>query len=110
MLDQPAPKRIPMQDAARLWSRITGVPRPHRATLIRWATRGVKGTRLRAERLGGRWWTTPDDVRDFHRLMGAGPDDAIMPTPASRSAEIQKHLNDLDSRIAPRPSGRRKAK
>lgn len=102
MRSETTTKRIPMQEAARLWSRITGVPRPHRGTLIRWALKGVCGQRLRAERIAGRWYTTPDDVRDFHRVMGSQSEALMLPASATRVAEVQRQLSELDSKIARR--------
>lgn len=92
-----SPRMIPMNRVAVLWSKITGTPRRHRATFIRWATRGVKGVRLRAERLGGRWFATPEAVIDFHRQLtvasAAEADHAAGPT---RIAQIQASLTELD--------------
>ena len=60
-------RRISMQRAAAYWAKVTGAPRPHRGTLVRWATRGVRGRRLRAELLGGRWFTSEAEVDEFLR-------------------------------------------
>jgi len=102
--------KITMQDSAKLFARITGAPRPHRATMLRWAIKGVKGTRLRAERLGGRWYTTPEAVDDFLRHLNTLPDDAsgraVGPV---RAAQVQRALDELDHKIA-RPGRKPKAK
>lgn len=39
--------------------------RLHISTLHRWRTRGLRGKKLNARRLGGRWFSTLDDVMDF---------------------------------------------
>lgn len=94
--------KITMSDSARLFARLTGAPRPHRATMLRWAIKGVKGTRLRAERLGGRWYTTPEAVEDFLRLVNTVPDDTADRTAGPvRAAQVQRALDDLDRKIAP---------
>ena len=49
-MQQPETK-ISMNQGAAYWASITGAPRPHRSTLIRWAIKGVRGKRLRAEPL-----------------------------------------------------------
>jgi hypothetical protein len=107
-MHQPEPK-ISMNDAAAYWSRITGAPRPHRGTLIRWAIRGVRGKRLRAEPLAGRWYTTTDAIEEFLRHVSqpaaAGVDRTAGPV---RTAQVQRALDDLDAVIAPKRPGRRK--
>lgn len=104
-------KRIDMQRAAAYWARKTGAPRPHRGTLVRWATRGVRGRRLRAELLGGRWYTSEGEVDAFLRHLTQVPamccDQSAGPV---RAGQVQAALADLDERIAPRARGRRKAK
>jgi hypothetical protein len=100
--------KITMQDSAKLFARITGAPRPHRATMLRWALKGVRGTRLRAERLGGRWYTTPEAVEDFLRLVNTLPDDTTGRTAGPvRAAQVQRAIDDLDRKIAPKRPGRK---
>jgi hypothetical protein len=99
-MDIKRPRMISMNRAAAMWSKITGTPRPHRATMLRWAIKGVKGARLRAERLGGRWYSTHEAVIDFHRQLttatAAQSDHAAGP---SRIAQIQASLTELDRLI-----------
>lgn len=98
------PKLLPMQKVAALWSEITGAPRPHRGTLIRWAVKGVKGRRLRAELLGGRWYSTPEAVSEFHRLMTTpGNDVADRTAGPTRAARIQADIDELDELIGSQP-------
>ena len=100
--------KITMSDSARLFARLTGAPRPHRATMLRWAIKGVRGTRLRAERLGGRWYTTPEAVEDFLRLVNTLPSEpTARPAGAVRAAQVQRAIDDLDRKIAPRTPGRK---
>ena len=91
---------LPMNRVAALWSKITGTPRPHRGTVIRWSTKGVKGIRLRAERLGGRWYASRDAVLDFHRQLttasAAEGDRLAGPT---RVVQVQAALQELDALI-----------
>ncbi len=98
---------LPIHRVAAMWSKMTGTPRPHRGTLIRWATKGVKGHRLHAERLGGRWYATPEAVAEFHRHMTAVPDGSLdRAAGATRTAQIQASLAELDALIAPHAEGR----
>jgi hypothetical protein len=105
-------ERIDMQAAAAYWARITGTPRPHRGTLIRWATKGVRGRRLQAEPLAGRWYTTTDAVDEFLRHM-AEPSPGCVEAAAgpTRAAQVGRSLVELDQLIERKPAGRsRKAK
>jgi len=104
-------QRIDMQRAASYWARVTGAPRPHRSTLIRWATRGVRGRRLRAELLCGRWYTSTAEVDEFVRHLTHVPEACCDQAAGEvRQSQVQAALYDLDERIAPRSRGRRRAK
>ena len=97
---------LSMHRVAAMWSRMTGTPRPHRGTLIRWATKGVKGHRLHAERLGGRWYATPEAVADFHRHMTTPPaESSDREAGPTRAAQIQASLAELDQLIASKTRG-----
>jgi hypothetical protein len=39
--------------------------RPAYKSLTRWVTTGVRGVKLRAQLIGGRWWTTRAAVEAF---------------------------------------------
>lgn len=102
---------VSLEKGAAIWARLTGVPRPHRATLLRWATKGVKGYRLRAERLAGRWYTTPAAIEEFLRKASQPGDQAdASPAGPARSAQVQRTIDALDRKIAPRRRGRPSAK
>jgi hypothetical protein len=106
-MHNPAPK-ISMNEGAAYWSRITGAPRPHRGTLIRWAIKGCRGKRLRAETLAGRWFTTTDAIEEFLRHVSQPPAEAVdrIAGPA-RAAQVQRALDELDRVIERKPRGRR---
>ena len=106
------PERIDMQAAAAYWARITGTPRPHRGTLIRWATKGVRGRRLQAEPLAGRWYTTTDAVDEFLRHMAEPSPGCVEATVGpARAAQVGRSLVELDRMIERKQAGRsRKAK
>ena len=109
-MEKPVPK-ITMNQGAAYWARITGAPRPNRCTLIRWATKGCRGKRLRAETLAGRWFTTTEAVEEFLRHVSQPPADVVDRTAGpARAAQVQRSLDDLDRMIAPKQRGRRKAK
>ena len=94
------PDALPLTQAAAEWHRITGAPRPHRATLARWCIRGCRGIRLRGERSGGQWFVTVDALREFHRLTNILPDRAPDRSAGpARAAEIARSLVELDEMI-----------
>ena len=104
---KPVPK-ISMNQGAAYWAKITGAPRPHRGTLIRWATKGVRDKRLRAESLAGRWYTTEADIDEFLRHVTMLPPDVTDRTAGpARAAQVQRSLDDLDRLIAPKQPGRK---
>jgi len=88
--------RLSIEAAATWWARRSGTPKPHRATLIRWATRGVRGIRLPAERVGGRWYVTEAGLLEFHRRLNSRPE---VPPPAGaiRAAEIAAAQRELEA-------------
>lgn len=90
-----------MERAAAWWARRSGAPRPHRSTLIRWATRGVNGTRLRAERAGGRWYVTEAALVEFHRKLNEQSIEIPTAGPV-RVMQIAAAQRKLEERIAPR--------
>jgi len=106
-MHKPIPK-ISMNQGAAYWSRITGAPRPHRGTLIRWAIKGCRGQRLRAETLAGRWFTTEVAIEEFLRHLTTPPADAVDQSAGpARAAQVQRALDDLDRVIAPRRPSRK---
>jgi len=53
---------LPLTDAAK------ELPdRPHCGTLHRWRTRGIRGVKLEAALIGGRWFTSRQALRRFVR-------------------------------------------
>jgi hypothetical protein len=101
--------KISMNEGASYWSRITGTPRPHRSTLIRWATKGCRGRRLRAEPLAGRWYTTTDAIEEFLRHVAMLPPSGVdRPIGPARVAQVQRAIDDLDQRIASKRAGHSK--
>jgi hypothetical protein len=100
--------KISMNDGAAYWARITGTPRPHRCTLIRWAIKGVRGKRLQAEPVAGRWYTTTAAIEEFLRHLSQPAVQSIDRAAGPiRAAQIQRSLDELDRVIAPRRPGRK---
>lgn len=69
----------------------------HVATISRWILRGVKDrtgrvVRLRASRVGARWFVTPEDVQHFIDATTSIPEDDTTtgPAPRPRSASSRE--------------------
>ena len=94
------PAALRLTQAAAEWARITGAPRPHRATLARWCIRGCRGIRLRGERSGGQWFVTETALREFNQRLNVLPDQAVdRAAGPARAAEIARALVQLDAVI-----------
>ncbi len=70
LLDPPDHRAAPNSHAALLPLKLAfaeiGV-RVHPATFHRWHVRGLRGIKLKAKRIGGRWYVTRQAVLDFIR-------------------------------------------
>jgi len=64
--------------------------RPSPATVTRWRTKGVKGVRLNATRIGGRWWTTREDVVSFIASLNKQKTSVSLQNPTLREREIDR--------------------
>lgn len=91
---------LPLNAAAREWARLTGTKRPHRATILRWCTKGCRGVRLTGERAGNVWTVTPQALREFHRQLNERPrgSSPAMAGPV-RTVEIARAIEELDAVI-----------
>jgi hypothetical protein len=67
--------------------------RPHRNSVIRWASRGCYNVKLKTLRFGGKRLTRPIWVEEFvQAVMGASPDvyaDSPAPTSSHQAAEAR---------------------
>jgi len=66
-------RMVRLGPAAAIVQEITG-ERPHKATLYRWASRGLRGVRLRTAFAGGHRRTTEAWVREFFDAVTAAAD------------------------------------
>jgi hypothetical protein len=98
-------RALPLTRAAAEWARITGAPRPHRATLARWCVRGCRGVRLRGELAGGAWYVTREALVDFHRRLNEPrPEAADRVAGPARAAEIERTIAELHALVGWRPT------
>jgi hypothetical protein len=100
-----------MIDAAKWLAAMTGGPRPHAHTVLRWATKGIRGQRLRAERIGGRWFVTPQALAEFHRRINQEPEGGHVGEAGDmRRGQVQAAVAQLRETIKPRGPGRKGAR
>ncbi|TWT69345.1 DUF1580 domain-containing protein [Crateriforma conspicua] len=83
--------------SAGIVERITG-ERPHPSTIYRWATRGLKGVKLRTAFAGGHRRTTEQWIREFFANITEAVDGEAVdpPTPSNRKREINRAAAELD--------------
>ena len=91
-----ATPRMDLKEAARYVAKTTGAPTPHTATLLRWIKRGVRGRQLRAEPVGMRWFTSPEDIDTFLREQAAAASTPTMSAGPMRQGQVGKAMNELD--------------
>lgn len=103
--DSDLPEHMTVEQAATWWARRSRTPKPHRATLVRWATRGCRGHRLHAECVGGRWYVSEAALRDFHRLLNQPQPMAVDRSAGPvRAADVSAAITEID-RLLGRPTG-----
>jgi hypothetical protein len=56
---------LTLNEAAVWISKETGCRRPHVSTLLRWILKGVRGSRLPAQRVGSKYWVRPSELAIF---------------------------------------------
>lgn len=96
-----APHRTPgssvtLAEASAFIAEATGCRRPHINTLFRWVTKGVRGHRLHAVRVGRTYWTTHEAITDFLTRMNAGPETA---SSAVAAEVIERQRHDHQARV-----------
>lgn len=84
----------------------------HVSTVWRWMLHGVRGTKLRSVRVGGRRYITEADWSDFTATLNADLTDApAAPTPAAVSVRSERARRELDKLLgADGPRSRRSSK
>lgn len=84
----------------------TRLDRPtHVSTIIRWITHGVRGVRLEAVRLGGRWVTSVEALDRFAAALTAQAEQArsgakvVPPTHNATSRREERRLASAEARL-----------
>jgi hypothetical protein len=98
MLDLKAETPLSLAQAARLVPP-TRLDKPvHVSTIVRWILHGVRGVRLGAVRIGGRWVTSREALERFSAALTAQHDASLIPpNQAARPSSVthqrrQEHL------------------
>lgn len=85
---------ITLAEAAVFVAETTGCRKPHINTVFRWVSKGVRGNRLHAVRVGRTFWTTREAVSDFLMRLNAGPATAASPV----AADVLQRQRDAHAR------------
>jgi hypothetical protein len=72
----------------------------HFSTVFRWVTKGVRGVRLEAVRLGNRWLTSAEALQRFVERLSLTPGSCVEPgrqvrSPAARLRESKAAEGDV---------------
>jgi hypothetical protein len=87
------------QAAKRLPPGRSGKP-THPATLTRWIMTGVRGVKLEAAKLGGRWVTSAEALQRFAEALTAAPaGDGAAPPPPTPAA-LRRAAEGADRELA----------
>lgn len=79
----------------------------HASTVWRWVLHGVRGTKLRSIRVGGRRYITESDWLEFSAALNADLQDApTASAPASVSARSERARHELDKLLGHDAAGR----
>lgn len=91
---------IPLQDVpAHLPSRGPNGRRTHHSTCLRWVLRGVRGVKLEAVRMGGRWMTSLEALDRFTVRVTAAvsPEGTVPASAATDSRREEAVTRELDA-------------
>jgi hypothetical protein len=95
----PDEKRIPLAQAARELFAPNHEGRPvHVSTVLRWVLHGVRGVKLEAVRVGGRWATTLEAIRRFEAACTAkyaAAPGIVDPSRERHEREIERELTAM---------------
>jgi hypothetical protein len=91
MFDIHAEHLLTMREASRLFPGSRQGRPTHVATVHRWATRGIRGIRLEAVRIGGCLYTSREAMQRFAERLttnGTPQSDGSMPPACGKSAAV----------------------
>lgn len=86
MIDLKTETKLSLSQAAKLVPPTRQDKQVHVSTIVRWILRGVRGVRLEAVRVGGRWVTTHEALERFSAALTA---QYVAPTEGSAASIAQ---------------------
>jgi hypothetical protein len=97
MIDVETEKLISLARAASLVPPARRGKKTHISTLVRWITQGVKGVKLEALRLGGRWFTSAAAMQRFAERLTPKSDEPVMVprSPVTRECASKRAEREL---------------
>jgi hypothetical protein len=101
LIDISTEKTLSLAQAAKILPPGRNGRSTHVATLSRWIVRGVRGVRLDAARIGGRWITSEEAIDRFSSALTADrlPANQPMMTAAKVTATRQRELERVDREL-----------
>jgi len=82
-----SPDLIALTEVPRLLT--SGGKPPSHACVWRWAVKGIGGVRLKAFRIGRKWYTTPGHIKEFGETLAANTISRLNAQPDSDDATIK---------------------
>ena len=77
-------------EVAEIVAAATGRKPPHVSAIHRWRSNGVRGRKLKAQRIGSRWYTRAEWLREFLVEPPPAPERLTTDTAKSVAAMLQK--------------------
>jgi hypothetical protein len=94
MIDATTSVLIPLSSVRKYCLRTRDRP-IHPATLHRWRLHGVRGVKLDAVKLGGRWYTTEQAVQRFVAVLSGSGVSPVEARPATSTIKADQILETL---------------
>ena len=95
MIEIAAENLLTLPDAAARLPR-RGRRKVHVCTIYRWMSRGVRGVKLEAIKLGGVTYTSVEALQRFANRCSGAPPPRVQPPSRRRAAAIQRAERELD--------------
>lgn len=103
MIDLRAETGLSLIQAAKLVPPTRQDKQVHVSTIVRWILHGVRGVRLEAVRVGGRWITSHEAIERFSAALTAeylAPSTPFIPTHRQQSEHHQNRQRRVEQELA----------
>jgi len=107
VIDLACEQLVPVRDIPRRLPHRANGKRVHISACYRWLSRGVRGVKLEAIRIGGTTYTSVEALQRFaERLSSSTPRPLAEPAPnQSRQKAIDRATRELEEKLHPSRSG-----